>query len=90
MSDQALNVAWSWLRVFLAAFITATLADIVDGGLNSVDWETVLIAGLVAVGPVIINWLNPSDPRYGRGYAAPADDFDFDPEATDDEAAGEP
>jgi hypothetical protein len=71
MSNQALNVAWSWLRVFLAAFLTATLVDIADGGLDSINWKAILIAGIVAVGPVIVNWLNAGDPRYGRGYVTP-------------------
>ena len=71
MSNQALNVVWSWLRVFLAAFITATLVDIADGGLDGINWEAILIAGLVAVGPVVVNWLNVADPRYGKGYVDP-------------------
>jgi hypothetical protein len=68
MSDESLNVVWSWLRVFLAALITATLVDIADGGLDGINWEAILIAGIVAVGPVVVNWLNSRDPRYGRGY----------------------
>lgn len=69
MSNQMLNIVWSWLRVFLAAFITATLADIVeDGSLNDIGWQAIIIAGIVAVGPVIVRWLNANDPMYGRGY----------------------
>lgn len=62
--DEAKRVFMSWLRVFLAACLTAVLAGLVDGG--GLNWQTVLIAGLVSVLPVIINWLNPNDPRYGR------------------------
>jgi hypothetical protein len=71
MSNQSLAVVWSWLRVFLAAFITATLVDIANGGLDGINWEAILIAGIVAVGPVVVNWLNAGDPRYGRGYVPP-------------------
>ena len=67
MSDQIINVAWSWLRVFLAAFITATLVDVADGGLDSINWEAIAIAGIVAVGPVIVRWLDETDAKYGRG-----------------------
>ena len=73
MSDQVINLVWSWLRVFLAALITATLVDIAQGGLDGIDWEAILIAGIVAVGPVIVRWLNPADPMYGRGYTPPPD-----------------
>ena len=79
MCDQALNVVWSWLRVFLAAFITAALVDIADGGLDGINWEAILIAGLVAVGPVVVRWLNPRDVMYGRGYVAPEAPADIGP-----------
>ena len=54
----------SWLKVFLSAVLTAVLTAIATG-----DWTllTILFAGLVSVIPVIINWLDTSDPRYGRG-----------------------
>jgi hypothetical protein len=61
----------SWANVFLAALITAFLVVIVDTGTLAVDWKTaeaMLIAGLVAVLPVIKNYLDSSDHRYGRGY----------------------
>ena len=57
----------SWLRIFLASSLTAFLADVVDDGLSDLNGEVILIAGIVSVGPVIINWLNPNDTRYGRG-----------------------
>lgn len=73
MSNPTVNMLWSWLRVFLAAFISATLIDIADGGLDSINWEAILIVGIVSVGPVIVNYLNPNDPRYGKGYVPPAE-----------------
>jgi hypothetical protein len=66
MSEQALNVIWSWLRVYLAAALTYLLAALVNG--DPVAWNAIAIAGAVAVLPVVINWLNPADPRYGKGY----------------------
>lgn len=60
-------VFWSWLRVFLAAAGAVLLADVVDGGFSGIDWEAIGIAGVAAAGPVILNWLNPNDPRYGKG-----------------------
>ena len=70
MSAQAKAVLLSWAKVFTAAALTAVLADLADG-FAGFDWQTVLIAGLVSVLPVVINWLSSSDPRYGRGYVAP-------------------
>ncbi len=60
--NQALVL--SWLKVFAAAVLsgvlTATVTDVWD-------WRALLFAGLAAVLPVIINWLDPNDTRYGRG-----------------------
>jgi uncharacterized membrane protein len=61
----------SWGNIFLAALITAFLVVIVETKTLALNWETleaVLIAGLVAVLPVIKNYLDSSDHRYGRGY----------------------
>ena len=66
MSEQVLNVLWSWLRVFLSAVLTYVLAGLASG--TPLVWQAVLIAGAVAVLPVIIRWLDASDPKYGRGY----------------------
>lgn len=67
MSEQTINVIKSWVAVFLSAVITAVLTSLTT---NTWDWRTILFAGLVAVLPVIRNWLNPQDTRYGRGSEA--------------------
>jgi hypothetical protein len=61
------QVAYSWLKVFTVAFMTVFLADVADGGFHGLQWEAMAIAGTLSVGPVVINWLDPNDPRYGRG-----------------------
>lgn len=71
MGNQALSVMWSWLRVFLVAFISAMLVDISNGGLDGINWEAIMIASILAVGPVIVRWLDPTDVKYGRGYVEP-------------------
>ena len=53
----------SWAKVFVAAVITAYLSGVAD-------WLTLLNAGLVAVLPVILNWVNPHYKGYGRGQAS--------------------
>lgn len=65
MSKQAINVVKSWFAVFLSAVITSVLTALAT---DVWDWRSILFAGLVAVLPVIRNWLNEADPRYGRGY----------------------
>jgi hypothetical protein len=30
------------------------------------DWKTILTSSVAAVAPVIIRWLNPNDPAFGR------------------------
>lgn len=57
---EAVEMGLSWLRVFGAA----SLAQILAG---ASDWRIVLNAGLVAVLPVIIRYLDPQDKMYGRG-----------------------
>ena len=56
----------SWVKVFLAALASAFLAD-----LSSVfvvtwsDWQVYITAGVAALLPVVISWLDPSDDRFG-------------------------
>lgn len=65
MSDQTKNMIKSWVKVFISAVLSAYLITLTDGDL-SLDWRALLIAGLVSLLPVVINWLDTSDPRYGR------------------------
>jgi hypothetical protein len=57
------RVVESWAKVFVAAVITAYMSGVVD-------WKTLVNAGLVAVLPVIFNWVNPKYEGYGRGQKA--------------------
>jgi branched-subunit amino acid transport protein len=70
MSKQTKSMLKSWLNVFVAAAITALLTVLVDTGSLALDWQSiqaVIIAGLVAVLPVMKNYFDSSDTRYGRG-----------------------
>lgn len=69
MSQETKAMLKSWLNVFVAAVITALLVVIVDSQTLALDWkavEAVIIAGLVAVLPVVKNYFDKNDPRYGR------------------------
>jgi hypothetical protein len=60
-TTQRAAIFKSWANVFLAAVITAFLVVIVDTGTLAFDLKTaeaILIAGLVAVLPVIKNYLD--------------------------------
>lgn len=73
MSKQTKAMLKSWLNVFVAAAITALLTVLVDTGSLALDWQSiqaVIIAGLVAVLPVMRNYFDSSDTRYGRGSDA--------------------
>lgn len=54
----------------MAAVLTAYLAHLAVGGDPvSAPWRAIAIAGLVAVIPVVLRWLDSSDTAFGRGYA---------------------
>ena len=60
----------SWLKVFASAVLGAYLIEL-QNGINLFSWdlnmvEKLLTAGFVSTLPIIINWLNPSDTRYGK------------------------
>lgn len=61
------TMAGSWLKVFAVA----VLVKFMDLGgdifaLNIDSLRHLVQAGVIAAIPVIINFLNPNDPRYGR------------------------
>jgi len=60
----------SWLKVFISSVFGAYLIMLQEGS-NLFSWdlamfEKLLTAGVVSTLPIIINWLNPADPRYGK------------------------
>lgn len=67
---------WDWLassplatgvKTFIAVMISAAVADWATSGMISLEnWQTWVIGALVSAVPVIVNWLNPADARYGR------------------------
>ena len=70
MSTKTKAMIKSWVNAFFAAVVTALLVVIVNTQTLALDWKTVeaiLIAGLVAVLPVIRNYFDTSDTRYGKG-----------------------
>lgn len=70
MKSQFLNTPWgSWCKVALSAALGQYLVIITDPEQALLSWQSLQNLGVVAstaVVPVIINYLNPSDPRYGR------------------------
>lgn len=57
--DQVKAIAASWFRSFLAASLAVYIA-------GATDPKAILGAGLSAVAPVILRWLNPADTVFGR------------------------
>lgn len=69
MSTQMNAMFKSWLNVFLSATIASLLALLTEAGVDGLDMRAllaVLISGAVAVLPVIKNYLDTNDPRYGK------------------------
>jgi hypothetical protein len=56
--EQAKALAASWGRSFLAAVLALYMAGVTDP-------KTLAMAGVAAVAPVILRWLNPSDASFG-------------------------
>lgn len=51
-------MAASWLRSFLAAGLAVYMAGVTDP-------KAIAMAGVAAVAPVILRWLNPNDATFG-------------------------
>jgi len=65
MSAATTNMVKSWVKVFLSAVLSAYLITLTSGDMT-LDWRSLLIAGLVSLLPVVITWLDTSDERFGR------------------------
>jgi hypothetical protein len=56
--DKAKALAASWARSFMAAALALYMA-------GEQDPKTLMLAGVAAVVPVILRWLNPADKSFG-------------------------
>lgn len=56
--NQIKPMAASWARSFLAAAVAVYMAGVTDP-------KAIASAGLAAVLPVILRWLNPNDTSFG-------------------------
>ena len=56
--DKAKALAASWARSFMAAALALYMAGVQDP-------KTLAMAGVAAVLPVILRWLNPGDKSFG-------------------------
>jgi hypothetical protein len=56
--DKAKAITASWGRSFLAAVLTLYMAGVTDP-------KTLLMAGVAAIAPVVLRYLNPNDKSFG-------------------------
>lgn len=57
--EKAKAISASWARSFLAAILALYMAGISDP-------KTLLTAGIAALAPVVLRWLNPNDKAFGN------------------------
>lgn len=57
------SIYGSWLKVFLSAILTMVIAK---GDIYMVTLKECISAGIISILPIIINYLNPLDKRYGK------------------------
>ena len=57
------SIYGSWLKVFLSAILTMVMAK---GDIYMVTLKECISAGIISILPIIINYLNPHDKRYGK------------------------
>ena len=66
MSAQTKAMLNSWFNAFMTALIASLIVVLGDGDLSIEDIKYVGISAVVAVLPVIKNYFDKNDPRYGR------------------------
>lgn len=71
MSKQTKAMLNSWLNVFISALITSILVILTENSgkipMDKETWIAAVISAVVAVLPVIKNYFDKNDTRYGRG-----------------------
>jgi hypothetical protein len=61
----------SALKVFTAVMLTMIVADWTNHGrIDFESWQTWVIAAVASAVPIVVNWVNPLDSRYGGGANA--------------------
>lgn len=59
-----LNSIWgSWLKVALTGVLTMIIAK---GNIYEIAMQDIISAAVIAILPIIVNYLNPHDTRYGK------------------------
>ena len=53
----------SWIKVVITAILTMAMAR---GDIFAITLKECLSAGAISIMPIIINFLNPNDKRYGN------------------------
>ncbi len=56
------SIYGSYIKVFVTAVLTMVISK---GDIFAVTLNEVISAGAIAILPIIVNWLNPNDTRYG-------------------------
>lgn len=71
MSKQTKAMLNSWLNVFVSALITSVLVILTQNNgtipMDGQTWLAAVISAVVAVLPVIKNYFDKKDTRYGKG-----------------------
>jgi len=57
------NIYGSYVKVFLSAVLTMIIAK---GNIYLITLEECISAGVISILPIVINYLNPNDKRYGK------------------------
>lgn len=57
------SIYGSWLKVFVSAVLTMI---VMKGDIYLITLKDCLNAGIISILPIIINFLNPLDKRYGK------------------------
>jgi hypothetical protein len=57
------SIYGSWLKLVFTAILTMIISK---GNIYEVTLEECISAAVISILPIIINWLNPNDTRYGK------------------------
>ena len=57
------SIYGSWLKVFVSAILTMI---VMKGDIYLITLKECISAGIISILPIIINYLNPHDKRYGK------------------------